>query len=122
SEDPTYCDGRGGTRCRAGDAATTARQAGAQGAVGEGRRGAPAALARSADFGNRRGPLMSTAPRLDDNPCRPRHFKPPPPCARVVADERANQVLDTCRTRLVATAALFAVVFLVVVLRLAEVA
>jgi len=65
---------------------------------------------------------MTTAQRLDDNPCRPRHFKPPPPCAPVVADERANQVLDTCRTRLVATAALFAVVFLVVVLRLAEVA
>src|SRR5438045_9418560 len=65
---------------------------------------------------------MQAAQRLDDNPCRPRHFKPPPPCAPVVADERANQVLETCRTRLVATAALFAVVFLVVVLRLAEVA
>src|SRR5947209_19414460 len=64
---------------------------------------------------------MQAAQRLDDNPCRPRHFKPPPPCAPVVADERANQVLETCRTRLVATAALFAVVFAVVVLRLAEV-
>ena len=65
---------------------------------------------------------MTTAQRLDENPCRPRHFKPPPPCAPVVADESANQVLETCRTRLVAAAALFAVVFLVVVLRLAEVA
>src|SRR5204862_7943659 len=65
---------------------------------------------------------MPSAHRPYYNPCRPRHFQPPPPCAPVVADERANQVLDTCRTRLVATAALFAVVFLVVVLRLAEVA
>ena len=64
---------------------------------------------------------MQAAQRLDDNPCRPRHFKPPPPCAPVVADERANQVIETCRTRLVAAAALFAVVFLVVVLRLAEI-
>ena len=64
---------------------------------------------------------MATAQRIDDNPCRPRHFKPPPPCAPVVADERANQVLETCRTRLVATAALFAVVFLVVALRLSEI-
>jgi len=64
---------------------------------------------------------MQSAQRLDGNPCRPRHFKPPPPCAPVVPDERANQVLETCRTRLVATAALFAVVFLVVVLRLADV-
>src|SRR5207302_11479975 len=57
----------------------------------------------------------------DDNPWRPRHFTPPPPCPPVVADERANQVIETCRTRLVAAAALFAVVFLVVVLRLAEI-
>src|SRR5437588_657206 len=65
---------------------------------------------------------MQAAQRLDENPCRPRHFKPPLPCAPIVADESANQVLETCRTRLVAAAALFAVVFLVVVLRLAEVA
>ena len=64
---------------------------------------------------------MLAAQRLDDNPCRPRHFKPPPPCAPVVGDERANQLLETCRTRLLAAAALFAVVFLVVVLRLAEI-
>ena len=64
---------------------------------------------------------MQAAQRLDDNPCRPRHFKPPPPCAPVVVDERSNQAIETCRTRLVATAALFAVVFLVVVLRLAEI-
>src|ERR1700720_1962575 len=64
---------------------------------------------------------MATAQRIDDNPCRPRHFKPPPPCAPVVADERANQVLETCRTRLVGAAALFAVVFLVAALRLSEI-
>ncbi|MBV9015693.1 MAG: penicillin-binding protein 2 [Alphaproteobacteria bacterium] len=64
---------------------------------------------------------MQSAQRLDDNPCRPRHFKPPPPCAPAVPDERANQVLDTCRTRMVAAAALFAVVFIVVVLRLGEI-
>jgi cell division protein FtsI (penicillin-binding protein 3) len=65
--------------------------------------------------------MIPTAPRLDDNPCRPRHFKPPPPCAPVIADERASQLLEACRGRLVLTAALFAVVFVVVVLRLAEV-
>jgi cell division protein FtsI (penicillin-binding protein 3) len=64
---------------------------------------------------------MLAAQRLDDNPCRPRHFKPPPPCAPVVGDERANQLLETCRTRLLAAAALFAFVFLVVVLRLTEI-
>ena len=64
---------------------------------------------------------MLAAQRLDDNPCRPRHFKPPPPCAPVVGDERANQLLETCRTRLLAAAALFAFVFLIVVLRLAEI-
>ena len=64
---------------------------------------------------------MQATDRLDENPCRPRHFKPPPPCAPVVTDERAAQLLETCRTRLVATAALFALVFLVLALRLAEI-
>ena len=63
--------------------------------------------------------MMQPTQRLDENPCRPRHFKPPPPCAPVVTDERAAQLLETCRSRLVATAALFAVVFVVVALRLA---
>ncbi len=65
--------------------------------------------------------MMRSLQRLDENPCRPRHFRPPPPCAPVVGDERANQLLETCRTRLLATAALFAVVFIVVALRLVEV-
>ncbi len=59
--------------------------------------------------------------RVEENPCRPRHFRPPPPCAPVVADERAAALLETCRSRLVAAAALFAFVFLVVALRLGEV-
>ena len=65
---------------------------------------------------------MLASQRIEENPCRPRHFRPPPPCAPVVADERAAALLDTCRTRLVATAVLFAFVFLVVALRLGEVA
>jgi cell division protein FtsI (penicillin-binding protein 3) len=64
---------------------------------------------------------MLSAQRLDENPCRPRHFRPPPPCAPAIADERATAALETCRTRLVATAALFAVVFMVVALRLVDV-
>lgn len=63
---------------------------------------------------------MLAAQRIDENPCRPRHFRPPPPCAPVV-DGRAAAQLETCRSRMVAAAALFAFVFLVVVLRLAEV-
>ena len=63
--------------------------------------------------------MMQPTQRLDENPCRPRHFKPPPPCAPVIIDERAAALLETCRNRLVAAAALFAVVFVVVALRLA---
>src|SRR5256885_12107123 len=65
--------------------------------------------------------MMRSVQRIEENPCRPRHFRPPPPCAPVIADERATALLETCRTRLVATAALFAVVFLAVTLRLAGV-
>jgi cell division protein FtsI (penicillin-binding protein 3) len=65
--------------------------------------------------------MMRSLQRVEENPCRPRHFRPPPPCAPVIADERASALLETCRTRLVATAALFAVVFIVVTLRLAEI-
>ena len=64
---------------------------------------------------------MASAQRLEENPCRPRHFRPPPPCAPVIADERATASLETCRTRLVATAALFAFVFMVVAVRLVDV-
>ncbi|HKS90114.1 MAG TPA: penicillin-binding protein 2 [Stellaceae bacterium] len=64
---------------------------------------------------------MLSPQRLDETPCRPRHFRPPPPCAPVVTDERHATAIETCRSRLVATAALFAVVFLVVALRLVDV-
>ena len=64
---------------------------------------------------------MNATQPIDENPCRPRHFKPPPPCAPVVTDERAAQLLETCRSRLVAAATLFALVFVVVALRLAEI-
>jgi cell division protein FtsI (penicillin-binding protein 3) len=64
---------------------------------------------------------MPATQRFDENPCRPRHFRPPPPCAPVVADERQAALLETCRNRLVATAAVFALVFLIVGLRLVEV-
>ncbi len=64
---------------------------------------------------------MPSPHRLDENPCRPRHFRPPPPCAPVIADERATATLETCRTRLVATAVLFAFVFIALALRLVEI-
>jgi len=63
---------------------------------------------------------MLSAQRLDDNPCRPRHFKPPP-CAPVVTDPEAARLLDSARTRLLLAAAFFALIFLVVVGRLVDV-
>src|SRR5215469_831505 len=57
---------------------------------------------------------------LDDNPCRPRHFKPPP-CMAIVPDGPAKQTLEACRTRLLVTGALFALVFTVVALRIVEI-
>ena len=57
---------------------------------------------------------------LDDNPCRPRHFKPPP-CLAIVPDGPAKQTLEACRTRLLVTGALFALVFAVVALRIVEI-
>jgi cell division protein FtsI (penicillin-binding protein 3) len=56
----------------------------------------------------------------DDNPCRPRHFKPAP-CAPVALDEPAQQTLDTGRTRLLVTAALFFLAFVVIGGRLVDV-
>jgi cell division protein FtsI (penicillin-binding protein 3) len=60
------------------------------------------------------------AQRLDDNPCRPRHFKPPP-CAPVIADGAAGELLESARTRLLMTGLLFALIFFVVAGRLVEV-
>ena len=63
---------------------------------------------------------MLSAQRLDDNPCRPRHFKPPP-CAPVVADAAAFEHLDATRTRLMMAISLFVLIFLVIAGRLVEV-
>src|SRR5215468_2024098 len=64
--------------------------------------------------------MLATQP-FHDNPCRPRHFKPPP-CAPVVPDGPARRALEACRARLLVTSALFAFVFAVVALRVVEIA
>ena len=58
--------------------------------------------------------------RFDDNPCRPRHFKPPP-CVAIIPDGPAKQALEACHTRLLVTGGLFALVFAVVALRVVEI-
>ncbi|HZB92490.1 MAG TPA: hypothetical protein VE397_13670, partial [Stellaceae bacterium] len=60
-----------------------------------------------------------TTPR-EDNPCRPRHFKPTP-CALAPLDGPEKQSLETSHTRLIITAALFCLAFLVIGARLVEV-
>ena len=57
---------------------------------------------------------------VNDNPCRPRHFKPPP-CAPVVPAGPAWKALEACRTRLFFTSVLFACVFAAVALRVVEI-
>ena len=61
---------------------------------------------------------MQTVSRIGETPFRPRHFRPLPAGAPAVADERHAAALETCRARLVMVACVFAVVFLVVALRL----
>src|ERR1700757_2968064 len=63
---------------------------------------------------------MAALQHFDDNPCRPRHFNPPP-CAPIVPEGPARQALETCRSRLFFTSVLFACVFAVVALRIVEV-
>jgi len=63
---------------------------------------------------------MVAAQPFHDNPCRPRHFKPPP-CAPVVPDGPARKALEGCRARLFLTSVLFACVFAVVGLRIVEI-
>jgi cell division protein FtsI (penicillin-binding protein 3) len=58
--------------------------------------------------------------QFDDNPCRPRHFRPPP-CIPLIPEGPARTALDHCHTRLVATGVLFAAAFIVIALRVAEV-
>src|SRR4051794_7883848 len=61
---------------------------------------------------------MQTVSRSGETPFRPRHFRPLPAGAPAVADERHAAAIETCRARLVMVACAFAVVFLVVALRL----
>jgi cell division protein FtsI (penicillin-binding protein 3) len=64
---------------------------------------------------------MVALPQFDDNPCRPRHFRPPP-CVPVIPDGPAKKAIDGRHSRLFAAGLLFAAAFLVVGFRLAEVA
>jgi cell division protein FtsI (penicillin-binding protein 3) len=57
--------------------------------------------------------MMNPSRKFADNPCQPRHFKPPP-CVAIVPDGPAKQALEACRTRLLVTSGLFALVFAVV--------
>jgi cell division protein FtsI (penicillin-binding protein 3) len=63
---------------------------------------------------------MSAAFQFDDNPCRPRHFRPPP-CTPVVPDGPAKRALDGCRPRLLVTGLAFMLAFAVIAGRLVEV-
>lgn len=56
---------------------------------------------------------MVALPRFDDNPCPPRHFKPPP-CAPLIPDGPAQRALDTGHTRLLLAAAVFVLLFAMV--------
>jgi cell division protein FtsI (penicillin-binding protein 3) len=64
---------------------------------------------------------MSAVRQFDDNPCRPRHFKPPP-CSPVVPDGPARRALDGSRRRLAVARAAFIVLFGVLAVRLVQVA
>jgi len=63
---------------------------------------------------------MKTGARNHDNPCRPRHFKPPP-CGPMPAEGPVKQSLEMSHTRLLLTGVLFALAFLVIGGRLIEV-
>ena len=60
-------------------------------------------------------------PERDDNPCRPRHFRPAA-CAPAPLEGPAKQALETSHTRLIIAGALFCLAFLVIGARLVEVA
>jgi cell division protein FtsI (penicillin-binding protein 3) len=64
--------------------------------------------------------MTLAAQYFDDNPCRPRHYKPPP-CAPVVPDGPARKAIAACRRRLFFTTIVFACVFAVVGLRVVEI-
>jgi cell division protein FtsI (penicillin-binding protein 3) len=64
---------------------------------------------------------MVALPHFDDNPCRPRHFRPPP-CVPVIPEGPARRALDACHSRLFTAGVVLAAAFLVIALRLAQVA
>ncbi len=63
---------------------------------------------------------MVALPQFDDNPCRPRHFKPPP-CVPVIPEGPARRALDGCRARMFTAGVLFAVAFAMLALRITQV-
>src|SRR5579862_2514193 len=97
------------------------RRADLRGAEGDAdRRHAAGRPARTRNQGEGRG-MRSEAPLdRDENPCRPRHFKPTltPPCA---ADAPVSRSLDLAHKRLVTIGTAFALAFIVIGLRLADV-
>ncbi|HUK60863.1 MAG TPA: penicillin-binding protein 2 [Stellaceae bacterium] len=64
--------------------------------------------------------MTESSPR-EENPCRPRHFRPDPCGPATPAEGPARQSLDQSHTRLLITAALFCLVFAVIGVRLVEV-
>jgi cell division protein FtsI (penicillin-binding protein 3) len=64
---------------------------------------------------------MVALPQFDDNPCRPRHFRPPP-CVPVIPEGPAKRALDGCHSRLFTAGTVFAAAFLAIALRLVQVA
>ena len=64
---------------------------------------------------------MSVQPPRDENPCRPRHFKPDPCGPAAPAEGPARRSLDQSHTRLLITAALFGLAFAVIAVRLVDV-
>ncbi len=73
----------------------------------------PGKIAGRADRADRGESVMSAVRQFDDNPCRPRHFKPPP-CTPVVPDGPAKRALDGIRRRLSIASAGFLVLFAMV--------
>jgi cell division protein FtsI (penicillin-binding protein 3) len=63
---------------------------------------------------------MSQIAKPDDNPCRPRHFKPLL-CAPAPVDGPGRSTLEICHTRLIVAGALFVLAFLVIGAQLVDV-
>jgi cell division protein FtsI (penicillin-binding protein 3) len=62
---------------------------------------------------------MKPVPHLDENPCRPRHYKPAP-CGALPQEGPEKELLETSRTRLLLTGVLFALAFAVIGFRLVD--